>query len=44
MLNTRLYNEMVHLNFKTMYMNTYVQYVYLNLSTNTQDFNLFSIS
>jgi hypothetical protein len=26
---TRLYNEKVHLNFETMYINTDVQYVYM---------------
>jgi hypothetical protein len=46
MLYTRLYNEKVHLNFKTMYeyMNTDVQYVHLNPSTNTYDIIVFSIS
>lgn len=29
MLYTRLYNEKVHLNFKTMNMNTDVQHVYM---------------
>jgi hypothetical protein len=44
MLNTRLYNETENLNFKTMYMNTYVQCVYINPPTNTYDFILFSVS